>query len=1282
MERDHMAEENQTQELVIANASGTITETRPISTPRESLAQHEPSEFEKLIGGENGYLKVRENYKHFRSLYELHKINPDRLPASVNRDTLASDLENSRNRLIELKGDLSELIAEADELEILSVIRNKIAQDYRALMGSNFSPSERPDRIGDPRYGLFTRIDWEKGDPQRGGRSLWDDPYFRDFEARFRGLPQFIYEEIIDAIERDVERERSSFLNSEEAARLVEKKDPRVTLEPNVLIEDEEFINIKIQREIERKLNLRAELTPQLHTTFFRIEDENDLFILVPKRINYVEKITSDEVVASQYQSIEKGRGELAELINRAIDLFNQEYNLDLEPDDAVVKRMKSLVETRLNSFGGARCVNRGGFEHYSHFRENDANNYVAHLEAMYTEDQNMPLALHFVSHGINYENPDDFEFNNNGEYWRGCPSEVDRPTDGQIEAYQRRHRDIAVTYLATHELKLKAHVEKRIRDERKQLALLSRGQRKDREEEIFSEERDKFLAEHSVFIRTKERWDRRNAQAADERVKKGEISQFIADKLKQLVDTDGNLVSDEIRKGIVRDIIWSEIAKVFTIDPNTQVEKINDILMAGFTKDIKVRWEKAANSDPDDRDKKLLIAEVQRSSVSKDEKISLIVNINKGELTVDQRYFLIDRLAWKWVEKRNDVHVDQGWYPTSWDEIRYLIDHPEKVLRRAMSAEELFAMYQPVDFSHLTDKNGNPDQKKIEKELERRGIEADQSFQTAITYLVYEGVSSRDGGTRIEVLIDDPNGDIDDPEKEIDPATGQIKKKKLIYSPVFAEMWSMFDKVPRVDFKDTVTYPRPKKLPKDATEAQHTEKDTNGKTYDENMIKWYQDQQEVFFKKHRNLRNRYKDALHGKINENGKRRPITEAEKKQLEQELRKLRDTEGACIDILAVDGKRRWIFFNGKFVVRDILKEFGISGKLPVWSSYLVSSDVPLKEFSDLLGIHPKKKTELGMILEGERRILTDITDQLTEAFMMDPSDDRDVIVKAIRDNWKGGNIDIRKIFNARMYYSTTGGVVARGLIPIMDLGVSDMWQEVSGAQDAREHVSFVFREDELESRNVPLYDVLDPVDYNKRLAGAEELRKIVGGGRVGDKNLAGFLNEVFEGAYKMRDIFKNQYDIFEDIVKDQKKYKWTYEDFDVLLNNHKRRIDRFIEYAQPVIKPLMEFLSARRILENRYVRASDQFIYDNTKIWYWFRNWLRYSPEFRKPPFNYANQARTELAIRVYELVLEANMLILPPEKREELFPEEWGKNKVNRWYDYDQNMIYEDDVAIA
>lgn len=362
--------------------------------------------------------------------------------------------------------------------------------------------------------------------------------------------------------------------------------------------------------------------------------------------------------------------------------------------------------------------------------------------------------------------------------------------------------------------------------------------------------------------------------------------------------------------------------------------------------------------------------------------------------------------------------------------------------------------------------------------------------------------------------------------------------------------------------------------------------------------------------------------------------------------------------------------------KFRVHHAMKELGLANKLPIWSYYLVNDDPTIAVFAEIMGIPADEKQKLIALVEEERRQLRRVEDQVVEEFMKGKTK------KGWRKriNHKGGNIDLRKIWDAPYIFSTSGGVLSADLVPYMHLGIYDMLWEM-GCEDFREFSGWIKRRDEVEAEHQALWNVLDPIDYHKRLNEAEALRKYASGTKTKDgREVPGFLNGPLSGAFEIRDAFVGTSIInnemansirFDDAVtrksgsaspeEVERLRQDTYDDFDKMDSAAK---DKFMKLCTDRLQPLLGFMKNRSYVENRLINkeVTSNFLYDNTLLWYAFRRWLRASKEY-KDKFNFAPHAKTELVIRFYEVILEdAEHLILPKEERLKLFPEEEARMK--------------------
>lgn len=360
--------------------------------------------------------------------------------------------------------------------------------------------------------------------------------------------------------------------------------------------------------------------------------------------------------------------------------------------------------------------------------------------------------------------------------------------------------------------------------------------------------------------------------------------------------------------------------------------------------------------------------------------------------------------------------------------------------------------------------------------------------------------------------------------------------------------------------------------------------------------------------------------------------------------------------------------------KFRVHHALKKLGLANNLPMWSSYLANDDTTTAWFSETMGIPADEKQELIALVEEERRQLRAVEDQVAEEFMKGKTKEG----WRKRINYTGGNIDLRKIWDARYMFSTSGGVLAPDLVPYIDLGIYDMLWEM-GCEDFREFTGWVKRRDEVEVYYQPVWNVLDPIDYHRRLNEAEMLRKALAGFTTKEgKKVSGFLNSPLGGAYKLKGAFIDRNIINSDMANCirfhnavaeagdvsagelERLRQGTYDDFDSMTPVAR---DKFFELCMERLQPLIEVMENRSYVENRLVNKEDtsNYLYDNTLLWYAFRRWLRTSSEYAKK-FNFAPHARTELAIRFYQISLEELHLILPKEERSKLFPAEEARVK--------------------
>lgn len=397
----------------------------------------------------------------------------------------------------------------------------------------------------------------------------------------------------------------------------------------------------------------------------------------------------------------------------------------------------------------------------------------------------------------------------------------------------------------------------------------------------------------------------------------------------------------------------------------------------------------------------------------------------------------------------------------------------------------------------------------------------------------------------------------------------------------------------------------------------------------------------------------------------------------------LKKMIDDEAAAITAGRLKKE------DAVFLATHALREVGMANNLPVWSFQMVGDESSINRFAQILAGYGVKigsgagvalshddKEDLYDVFERARRKMKEVKDQMAKEFMDGRFTIKDAagnpilgkngkpITRRIRLNHKGGNVDLRKIFDAQYMISTSGGVALPEMISqIADLGVYDLAWEM-GCEDLRELSGYIYRRDESESEDQSLFDVLDAPNYKDRLAGAEAARKALVGGSVGDNRFKGLLKEPLSGAFRIRDFLYTNNNWENKEVRPGGDIR----DEEQLTTIAK---DELMKLCGEVIKPLKDYMETRKYVENRIGRACRTWEYDNTLIWYVYKNELmkRVAIEDKhgklvnaggeilgKANLDYAIQARGKLAIKYMLANLDADYQILFPRERKALAKE--------------------------
>ncbi len=593
------------------------------------------------------------------------------------------------------------------------------------------------------------------------------------------------------------------------------------------------------------------------------------------------------------------------------------------------------------------------------------------------------------------------------------------------------------------------------------------------------------------------------------------------------------------------------------------------------------------------------------------------------------------DRILWQWLQDYNtnrlrsitqpgdDIKKDVMWYPSGWDRVRMSIDRPTKVLDRALSGDELMAMFEPNPLlSKLGVARSEEEQHKNEREIRLKQDEARFGFQLARSYQVFHQVDTITGGMRTRLT--DPNtgryigklpdnNDPNHPNREVNRRLGLINDQGQVINPdrKIARVFDIVQARLQIAIEEEEAVINAAKAEKAAAIA-------------------------------------------------------------------------SGNQVAIAAAIENLRDIMVDSQFLATHVLKELGmVEGKMPVFSYNFLDSatmDVFTKALADygvevgvvldddgnplsgVIGVpisHNSKK-EFYDIMERGRRALKSETDIAAREFMVGTypltdeqgrrakaifmaaddfgSDLHPVIIKE-RNRMvnKGGVKGNRSITETRYELSTSGGVIDPELVPSFgDLGFYAFPVWLAGLTDIRSQHGYLKRRDEQEFHDHALFDVMDLVQHAKAQAAAYNARKALTGGKLtSGKETPGFLMEIFIGSFMIADtmrrwyqndkerpiaqkmIYTNAYlnllsewragEVEADDPRLEKLRQMTYLEMGMPV---KTMTDALYETTGKVLEAYLAYTVAEKeVEENRIGNAPRNWHYDNTLKWYEFRRKLR-------------------------------------------------------------------------
>ncbi|MBI2315434.1 hypothetical protein HYU93_05280 [Candidatus Daviesbacteria bacterium] len=663
---------------------------------------------------------------------------------------------------------------------------------------------------------------------------------------------------------------------------------------------------------------------------------------------------------------------------------------------------------------------------------------------------------------------------------------------------------------------------------------------------------------------------------------------------------------------------------------------------------------------------------------------------------------------------KKENASDALPWFPSYWDEERLLIRRPEDVIDRRLTPEEFRAMVEKIDdpYDNMTDKQIQQQirgefEEDIQREVLAKNLPPDKTQQEYVRLLEEREKEIKDKiegilferQQRLTKAIRNFNLNVDDDKfKGLEARWGGLTTRvvnketgELELTTVYKEAFAILKAKKEAD-KQAVE--RELKEWEEGYEATHPGKTINA--YEKEEI----EQIKEWEKQHPGLTlNAYDwEEIKWRAEFKTLNPDLTQA---QYDEYVRAWRIGYKAAYnptnEELAEDrnAQRRLLRRNHTMATILGLEEIGLADYLPIVLYYGYSDESIIGAFAPLVGYtdddkgalpelidRPRKEMEAVWYFMGEQHMDGKVLEVVDRKPGLIVKDKNGKVKPAHEERWvrarvinPGGNLKLRGIFEMMFMISTSGGVEVTPLAhKIAQLEVWDEGLE-NGQEDKLRLHGFRKRRCKWEYRQQSFFnprEYADPLTYVDRLAGALEARKYLVGGEVqGKGHLPGVLIEPMSGAYKYRDMFFDE-KIWS--VKSLKTDKLTQEadtksksaylealevvlnDVDELKNLPADVKDKLVEVGAGILKPLIDYMDARRYLMNRAGLAPKNWKYDNEIIANAYFAELFDEATMGAKNLEYAKQGRNLIAVEIFRGILETSTYhILVGKDREVMYP---------------------------
>lgn len=641
--------------------SGGSVDTTDLFPDIKEEDKAEPSDFQHAL----------ETADYFRKAIKSRKLTDD-------------ELKRARDRLVETENQINQLIGGAEEEDILKFVKDFIRGRYSEALNLTRGESRRGELPSDDEsaqnrmVSVGERIKYIHENLDNYQETFWDysdaalmqafeitDPAeILTLRVKYEGIANYIAKKAAIAMDKE-------FNSGKDVS-------PDEGIGEAILVEAKERLMQERREAAEKRRRERRLMTAEdrLHWYDWRekfdftwAETPEELDQVVFDWIEQFSKILPRNAAESVNQAVNKGRTDALSSLEQML------VRLKIKPDSPFALSLRNRIEGYVEVIGGVGLLESGGgFEAFTAYQEDYANNFNGHHDEIYLGNAKSAILQDQLSDGL---------------ISLGSSRSTEKPHDRDMNELRSKEGLAAIRYAATHELYISdrdfENADAGIEEAQKEVARMGlSGEAAQRMlDQIIGEKRGRYS------------WD---------------------DPIEEMLLHD----SKSFKKLFARtDLSDAEM--------EAEARKLN--LRVGVFQKIKERLDKEdglfGKTDAERRD--IIRGRIKAEMAEQGE--SILLRLINAMATPEEK----DRALWKWVKDYNKIRQENAfvtWFPTRWDLVRLSIDKPTKLIDRALSKEEFRSMVVEVEdeFKGLSDEeiDGRLAQeaaKKIEEETAKIDI-------------------------------------------------------------------------------------------------------------------------------------------------------------------------------------------------------------------------------------------------------------------------------------------------------------------------------------------------------------------------------------------------------------------------------------------------------------------------------------------------------------------------------------------------------------------------------